>query len=87
VKQSVLILFIFLFAGLGVAASAAAPLTPGPDTAGPASGLIVPVQRRCVPSRCGCRGSQTTWCSRDCRRDRLCSCVRGRYVCSLYVSW
>jgi len=86
-KQGVLVLCFCLF--MGVPPAAAALLTPG--LAGPADlpsgGLLAQAQRRCVPSRCGCRGSQPTWCSRDCRRDRQCSCVRGRYVCSLYVSW
>jgi hypothetical protein len=68
-----------LWAALGAPPPAAA--VPGlirDAPAGPAvDSLVVPVQRRCVPSRCTCR---------DCRRDRLCSCIHGKYVCSLYVS-
>jgi hypothetical protein len=77
-----------LWAALGAPPPAAA--VPGlirDAPAGPAvDSLVVPVQRRCVPSRCTCRGSRPTACSRDCRRDRLCSCIHGKYVCSLYVS-
>ncbi len=73
-----------------LAAPAVAAALPGPTSAGPlapeARGLWVPVQRRCYPGRCTCRGSRAIACTRDCRRDRVCGCVRGRYVCSLYVS-
>ena len=87
--RRIAVLAVCLAAALGVPAPAAAAV-PGvmlDAPAGPSGGgLLVPVQRRCVPSRCACRGSQPTACTRDCRRDRICSCIRGRYVCSLYVS-
>lgn len=86
--KRLVVLALCLATGLSPPASTAAVLGPAYDAAGAAGshGLLVPVQRRrCVPSRCGCSGSQPTWCTRDCRRDRICSCVRGRYVCSLYV--
>jgi len=87
VKRGIVLVFA-LAAVLGVPAAAAA--LPGPTSAGalPLEGhaLWVPVQRRCYPSRCTCRGSRAIACTRDCRRDRACACVRGKYVCSLYVS-
>ena len=86
--RRIAVLAVCLAATLGVPPPAAA--VPGPlfdVPSGPTGGgLLVPVRRRCVPSRCLCRGSQPTACTRDCRRDRVCSCVRGKYVCSLYVS-
>jgi hypothetical protein len=86
VKRGIVLIFA-LATVLGVPAAAAA--LPGPTSAAPhapeAHGLWVPVQRRCYPSRCTCRGSRAIACTRDCRRDRVCTCVRGRYVCSLYV--
>jgi hypothetical protein len=86
--KRVLVLAYCLLAGISVPASA----LPGPvfDGAAAAPAREVPVQaqqRRCVPSRCACRGSLKTRCSRDCRRDLLCSCVHGKYVCTLYVAW
>jgi hypothetical protein len=86
--RRIAVLAVCLAAALGVPPPAAAVSGLLFDVPrGPAGGgLLVPVQRRCVPSRCICRGSQPTACTRDCHRDRVCSCVRGRYVCSLYIS-
>jgi hypothetical protein len=86
VKRSVALAFA-LAALLAVPAPGAA--LPGPAQLGSApgdGGLWVPVRgRRCYPSQCNCIGSRATACTRDCRRDRVCACRRGRYICSLYV--
>jgi len=82
------VLALCLFACMGVLPVLGAPVT------GPVRGLAGPVdsaahlvqQRRCFPSSCTCDGARPTACTKDCRRDRACSCVRGKYVCSLYVS-
>jgi len=89
VKQGALVLLLCLPVCLGNPASAAAPAPPWREAATPErwpSRPLLAQRRRCYPSHCGCRGAQKTWCTRDCRRDRTCWCVRGRYVCSLYVS-
>ncbi|MCB1547834.1 MAG: hypothetical protein KDJ41_08390 [Hyphomicrobiaceae bacterium] len=44
--------------------------------------LVSPAQSgRCVPSRCSCKGNRPQICTRDCRRNIRCRCIRGRYVC------
>ena len=86
--KRIVVLALSLVVVLGLPALAGT--LPGPVSVAPsgpeAGGLWVPVQRRCYPSRCTCRGSRPAACSRDCRRDRVCSCTRSKYVCSLYVS-
>jgi hypothetical protein len=83
VKSCVIIVAFLLSAGVTALGAAAAPFTPMPAGSG-ADALAEPAYHRCVPSRCGCRGNRTTWCTRDCRRDRHCRCRNGEYVCRYF---
>ena len=82
-KYWILVCALALHAVPGAAQVVALPLSP----AVPHSiGLAVPAQHRCFPSHCICNGTRAVRCTRDCRRDRSCMCVRGRYICSYYIS-
>jgi len=83
VKTCAMVVALVLSVGSSASSVAAAPITPMPAAAG-IGGLVAPASHRCVPSRCGCRGNQTTWCTRDCRRDRHCRCRQSKYVCRYF---
>lgn len=83
VRVCALLLFVALSLPSAGAAPSASQLDIGRSAAMPAD-FFLPAHHRCVPSRCGCRGSQKTWCYHDCRRDRHCHCVAGRYVCHFF---
>jgi hypothetical protein len=80
VKQCLCICAVLLAAWATAARTTAQPPAPGVGALGQQE-----AQKRCYPSRCSCRGMRAVQCSRDCRRDRRCACVQGKYVCSLYV--
>lgn len=78
-----IVVFAFLLS-FGLTASQAGSLMLSNPADADWGELITSVHHRCVPSRCGCRGNQTTWCYHDCRRDRHCRCRHGRYVCHFF---
>ena len=69
-----------------ISAIAAPANVPGVLTqpAQPPLATLLPVRSlplACTPSRCGCRNGRRTICTRDCRRDIVCTCRGNSYVC------
>lgn len=76
------VLLIGAMVAAGATGSGAAPFAA--QSPGGTSGLIEPAHHRCVSSRCRCVAGAAQACTRDCRRDRHCWCVGGRYVCRYF---